>query len=152
MTSEFTLNEQDGVWYAAGPLNENARFGPLLGAKPPAKLNLEAVTTTNSLGIKIFVQFMQAMGAAVIEFHACSITMLELFNSFPAALGDPPQPSRVKSFHLPFTCAAGGHSFVVCFAAESLDHAGDPRPCRRCRRPASLDGTLEDYLMFLEHS
>jgi len=155
MTTHFDINLHGGFWHVEGALNENARLGELFGAEPPVRLNLARVKTTNSLGIKIFVRFMEGMGKTELEFHECSYVMLELFNSFPAALGQPTQPKRVKSFYLPFACAAGGHQFAVLYTTAQIEKDGEaavgPRPCQKCKKEATLEGRLDDYMTFLSH-
>ena len=65
------------------------------------------------------------MAATELEFHECSYVMLELFNSFPAALGQPSQPNRVKSFYLPFACSGAGHQFGILFTTAQVAKEGE---------------------------
>jgi hypothetical protein len=152
---DLEIEERDGVYYLTGGIDENARFGPLMGGSRggPLKLNLKGVTAANSMGVKIFMNFILDLGRVEIEFHECSVVASELFNTFPAALGDPPMPTRVKSFHAPFECKKCGHEWEGLLTVR--DHAkkivdGTSSRCPKCGVVAAPLERTEDLLMFLD--
>lgn len=153
MAQEFKIAERAGLFHLTGPLNERAHFGQLVARKPPLRLELSGIGSANSLGVKQFVLFIQSLKDLELEFHGCSEVMVELFNSFPGALGNPPLPQRVRSFHAPFECEGCGAMFKS--HVQTKDVAADPpafrAPCPKCGNPAEVPGGMDEYTRFLGH-
>lgn len=135
-----------------GCINESADFLPLLNYhKPKLRLNLAQVVRINSVGTRAWIQMIKKLQGKKIEYHECSVAMINSANMFVGFL--PRQ--QVISFYVPFICNACELEFTTLFQVKDLGslHVAqtlvDLQQCAACARPAALNDETRVYFNFL---
>ncbi len=121
---------------------------------PSAKkivLQLEKIRNFNSCGIREWIYFVRRLNICPkIEFHNCSVTMIDQINMIPDSLGG----GQIISFLAPYYCENHGESsqLVVMKEAEiELRNKVAPEfACGKCGSPLQFDALEESYFLFMD--
>lgn len=146
------ITVSDGVSHLSGQLDEHMDMKPLLAGAGPIVLNFAKIMTVNSIGIRKFIEFLSKAKGRPLEFHECPAAVVDMINSIPGTLGDPPDPAIVKSLYITYRCSRCDKEEEVLYAVKRV--TGDlpvlpPRACPKCKvQTAPLLGA-EDYFTYM---
>jgi hypothetical protein len=149
------MSHGDGKWRLEGALNEHVGYQAILKTPSPWIVDLGAVQSINSLGVRAFVEFISLAQKqrGRVELHNCTMPVLDMLNSIPASLGTPADPSMVRSVLLPFSCGGCGRQEQVKFEMPKLRPGEFPKlppaVCAKCSSKTHPVLPEEDFFVFL---
>lgn len=149
------IEPKNGTLHLSGALDESSNLSKLVSSTGLLRLNLKDVQSVNSLGLRIFIEAMRALGTRDVEFHECSPAFVEAVNTVPLIVGGQKRVSRIKSVVVPFTCYDGHKSALVTMIKDvSIDGRTINLPkvaCPMCKQAVEIEGGMEpeDYFFFL---
>lgn len=142
-----------GVFHIEGRLDELVDFGEIAkAAARPIKLNFAKVASANSWGVRSFVNFVADNAGYGMEFHECSAAIMDVINSIPASLGNPPQPGIVKSLIASYHCdhCMKDEDVILRFAKPPAELPEMPeRLCKRCQNKMRSEQEAEDLFTYI---
>jgi hypothetical protein len=112
-------------------------------------LNMEDVSSLNSIGIKTWMRFLQHIDPqSPLVFERCSIAVVELFSLVHGFVGR----AQVKSFAARYVCESCGELKLEMIERASIPAGTIPNPpaCQTCGATKVLDGLEDEYFLFLE--
>lgn len=145
---------KNGIFHLSGRLDEFAEFGPLNGAPAPLKLHMGRITSINSIGVRKFLAFVMGWAPRRFEFYECTPDFISNINIIPQMLGNPPDPTQVKSFFIPYACESCKRLEKVLVERDSLKRGADgvvsvpTRKCAKCAVDMELDVEPVEYFAF----
>jgi hypothetical protein len=145
---------QNGMYYAPERIDEMTETPDISSARDPLKLNMSRLRSINSYGIRNMIKLVREWGSRTMEYHECPPVFVDRLNVVSSMLGTPPNAARVKSFAVPYYCAANDKTYDIMFNVDDLDLTADePKlpdvKCDECEGPVEPDCSLEEYLLFL---
>ncbi|MBF0240137.1 MAG: hypothetical protein HQM12_20735 [SAR324 cluster bacterium] len=145
MKIEFSEN---GICFVSGKLNEYMNMAPVVhSGKNPLILNLKGVVSTNSIGVKMWIDGLQELREKQIsiEYHECSLPILLQCNMIPSFSKN----IAIQSFFIDYACADCGEEKTQLLTLEQVQQNDYPIPsCPECGEEMEMD--KEDILDFLE--
>jgi anti-anti-sigma regulatory factor len=142
------------VLILAGQIDEHASLVTLAPSlRSPVVVDLEGVTFINSLGVRAWVDLLEALRARGIPvtLARCSEAMVDQMNVIMEVRGH----AKIESFYAPYTCTACGLEerglLQMALHGDALARARPPQlPCPSCRGAMSYDDIPARALLFLE--
>lgn len=134
---------QNGIFFLAGSLNEFSDFTPMLKADEPLKINLRHINRCNSIGIKLFLDFLTKWGERPFEYHEAPSIFVDQINYIPALLGPTAANGSIASLFVPYLCDSCGleDEVLVGIAGNTAvgpDYTPPPRTCPKCGKTMQL--------------
>ncbi len=137
-------------FFLEGIINEAADYLPLLDCKKSRlKMNLANVTRINSVGIRVWLQLNQKLKGKLIEYHECSVAVINTANLIKGFF-----EGQIISFYVPFVCNSCENEFDVLFqtkdnkALQQVRSLTSSQPCTACAKPATLNEDEHLYFDF----
>ncbi len=97
----------------SGVIDEDADFNPhSLAGAPAIQLQLGAVKSINSCGIREWIKWMGTAGAASVQYFECPKIIVDQINMVQGFL---PASGKVMSFYVPFYSDESGEEKSVLF-------------------------------------
>lgn len=144
---------KDGKFFIDGQIDEFFDYKMFDGIQRPLKLDLAHVKNCNSLGVREFLKFVRLEAPIGLEFHRCSLAVMDMINSIPSSLGSPPRPEIVKSLVLSYRCMACSKDETFVMEVTPGKAAGIPElpmvSCSRCRTGMAPLIEAEDVFTYL---
>jgi len=153
-------SQQEKVLVLKGPITEHAVF-PIQEVDGVERLvlDLESVSNINSAGIRLWLQWMNAVRLlnpnVVLSVRACPKSMVDQMNFIRDFV---PKATIVESFFVPFYCETCDHSDrVLLVRGEHFDERAenpekvrfpDKLACPTCQKPMEPD-VMGNYFKFL---
>ncbi len=135
-----------------GAIEENVNFEELIGAfQGTLFIKCRGVTRINSVGVKTWMRYFQALKAQgkVFKFLEISHPIIEQFNMISNfACG-----GETLSVCLPFSCGVCQKEFIALSSTADLKANALKVPDAKCEKPncgAQFDDDPEEYLYFLQ--
>ncbi len=119
------------------------------------KIDFTAVRTINSYGTRRLMGFMREVKPRPIEFHNCPSIFVDTLNIVRDVLGNPRDPSIVKSFAIPLCCLDCQHFFDAMIQTKDVKADQDdmglaPQVCPKCGgTETERDVDADEHLGFL---
>ncbi|NDF14737.1 hypothetical protein EB061_05380 [bacterium] len=152
----ITINKQqtaEGLMVElSGAIEENVHLEQMIGpVKGNLIVNCSAVTRINSVGVKTWMKYFQALKAqgVTFKFIECPFPIIEQLNM----ISNFSCGGEVESILLPYSCLKCQNEFVASCATTDLKASGLQVPEARCERTdcaAQFDDDSEEYFYFLE--
>jgi anti-anti-sigma regulatory factor len=152
ITVNKTQTEAGLVVELEGAIEENVYLEQMIGpVKGSLSVNCKGVTRINSVGVKTWMKYFQALKTQGIPFKflECSYPIIEQLNM----ISNFSCGGTVESILLPYSCMKCQSEFVAVCATEQLRAGGLQPPAARCEKPdcgAQFDDDPEEYFYFLE--
>ncbi len=136
----------------SGEVAEDANFDQLIGPiSGPVTLHCKEISRINSMGVKAWIRYFQAMVAkgAKLHFVECSPSVVEQINlimSFTCG-------GTIESIYIPYACVSCYKGLVGLFRVDDLKRTQLQLPelsCPKCNNKAVFDDIQEEYFRFLE--
>lgn len=155
---KVTHQAKDGISLLSikGEVIETAQFPDDIagiGLQPTIRVDLSGVDRFNSIGVKKWIFFMQAIRQnqpqAKVTLSACSVVVVEQINLYGAAFT---AGGEVVSLFVPFRCEACAHQSPVRMLAEDVKRSGYKvanQACERCGGVAVFDDFPAEYFACL---
>lgn len=140
------------TYHFDGDVDENFSHDKMkILSKPKIILQLEKIRNFNSCGIREWIYFVRRLiECPNVEFHNCSVTMIDQINMIPDSLGN----GRIISFFAPYFCENHGESsqLIVMKDAEiELRNRVAPTfSCGKCGATLEFDALEESYFLFMD--
>jgi hypothetical protein len=113
--------------------------------------DLGDIRRINSLGVRSWIEFVQALGDRELVFRRCPPVMVEQINTVAGFRGR----ARIESVLAPYACerCQEGHQVLLEVGKDLAPPQDDApaRACPRCATPMSLDDLPERYFQFLRY-
>lgn len=135
----------------AGSIEEGVDFDMLIGPTPKeVRVNTKSVPRINSVGIKSWIKYFQALQAKKIKFTFvdCSVAIVEqinLISNFTCG-------GTVESLYVPYLCQKCGAESAASYSVQSIKALNFEIPeaeCPKCGGKAILDDVPDEYFSFL---
>ncbi len=137
----------DGRIELSGPINESFAKAKIPLGEGVLRLGLKGVTHINSVGVALFVKFVDSWAGRRVEYHECPEILIDAMQMLPALLGPEENTARIVSFHWPVTCKKGCAEPQALVQVSDLSfHAAGvdlKAVCPACRGPLGLGGTTD---------
>lgn len=136
----------DGRLELSGPINESFAAGKIPLGEGTLRLGFKGVTAINSVGVALFVKFVDSWGARPVEFHECPEILIDALQMLPAMLGPEDNTARIRSFRWPATCAKSCKVQPLILASDLVFQDGDVATrtlCPVCRGALTLGGNRD---------
>lgn len=151
--SGFKIEQVDGAHVLDGAFDTNCDFAPLLKKPPPLILDLRGIQAVNSVGIRRWLEFLQAWGKKDLELVGCTPPFVSMLNSVPPAAGWKPRAGCVRSVLVPYSCELCNLYMETEVALSILkqDTGNVELPdviCRSCGAEARLVADTDEYFLF----
>ena len=135
-----------------GDISEHSEpeFAELLGKIEVKKIqfDLEKLELVNSLGTRVWMQFIEKLKHRNIEFsfQKCSVAFVECCNMYPRFANS----NSIESFYISMICGSCGNVDLALSTVEAA-RAGEfqNRPCKDCESPMRTQVDPQEYLQFL---
>lgn len=146
--------EQQGevlVVKLVGSIEESVDFEQLIGpVSKEIQVNCKGVTRINSVGVKAWIKYFQALKArgVNVRFAECSMAIIEQINLISNFLSG----GEVLSLYVPFLCENCKAEFVALFTVEMVKKLNFKMPfakCPKCGGKAVFDDIPDEYFYFL---
>jgi DNA-directed RNA polymerase subunit RPC12/RpoP len=112
-------------------------------------LDLERIRTLNSAGVRLWMQFVEALPRqTAVFFYRVSEPLVDQANLVPHLLGS--SRKSVRSFFAPYVCSDCTTRSQIEIGVEADLTRVRTRKCPRCGKEAELDGLVESYFGFLK--
>lgn len=138
-----------------GTIEEDTDLSSLVGSPTQLKwdIYLKGVQRINSMGVKTWVKFFQAVASKGIQikYLECSTAIVEQMN----LLKNFGCGGTVVSMYLPYRCSKCSKELFTLFRVEDLQKLSfevPPVQCPQCKSPANFDDLPEEYFGFLQRS
>ncbi len=146
----FRVDEKNGTFYIRGMIDEHADFRAVSAAATMLCLNFRDVVGFSSSGIQRFIAFTATWSDRPVEFHECSMIVVDALLTVPSLVGPPARQARIVSLEAPFTCKACDHDAYVMLGIEELSFDGNTitgptKPCPRCGTAMAPTEHIESY-------
>jgi hypothetical protein len=139
-----------------GPLGElTPEFVQSIKAAPnPIIMNLAGLRGINSIGIKRWTQFIQALAAKNIELHECPVEFVDAANFIPAMIQHGQVRMKIISFQVPLICEHCQKEHSMCIPLYECQAQGKygfpPRRCPDCGFKCKATIDPEEFFSFTE--
>jgi hypothetical protein len=148
------FRQEGRIIKVSGYIDEFVDYSPLLACPPPLRLNLRHIVAANSIGIRKWLDFIQAWGQRPLELHECPELFIELANFMPIAVSSNGNMKRIKSVIIPFRCDSCNATHEMTVPTDEVTVDGDDialplRQCPKCARTLASDIDLQDHFLFL---
>lgn len=137
----------------SGVINEDSNMEEVFGAVGPRTIiDLAGIERINSCGIREWVNALKEVDSGFsIEYHRCSIPLVEQFNMISNFAGQ----GVVKSLYAPYLCEECDENLDHLIEADSFpEDAGEFEPpevsCPKCGSSMQFDDDEDEYFMILE--
>jgi class 3 adenylate cyclase len=138
-----------------GPINETFDVSMITPASGPLKLRLAGVTNVNSVGVALFVKFVDSWQGRPVEYHECPEILIDAMQMLPALLGPESNTARIQSFRWPVQCLQSCGRVEMVLKASDLGFTQDAvtvgATCLSCQGAVDLIGN-PDVLLSLHDS
>ena len=127
-------------------------FKPMLAlGSGKTLLNLEGVTSINSLGVRVWLNFMKNFRLNhEITLQKCPVEIVMQINMIPDFLG----MGHVESFFAPYFCEGCNRSYQTLFLTEDIKKDFGLRlarqDCPKCNAPNPCEEDTDEYLYFMK--
>ena len=153
-TLGVTISRQGEFMHLSGTMDEFADFSPLLGERPPLKLALTRIRAINSHGVRKWLQFLSAWGAAPLELHGCPPCFVDMMVMVINAAAADGSTKRVRSVQVPYRCHTCSQEVLATIPiSDSLCKDGSislpDRSCKECGSPLEVTVEPAEYFSFL---
>ena len=116
---------------------------------PKVCLNLEHIELINSLGARIWLNFVRAVKPLTqdLTYQNCSVAFIECCNIYSKFA----KPEAIVSLYVPAECTkCGRNANILCQSKQLLsDNAITPSTCSTCHSLMEPQVALEEYLQCL---
>ncbi len=140
----------DGTFEFTGPINETFDASSLSKTANPLRLNLAGVTTINSVGVALFVKFVDSWQGRRVEYHHCPEILIDAMQMLPALLGPEENTARIVSYRWPAVCTKGCGKVEAVLSAADTEFSDDAvslkTPCPKCRGSLQIAGNADVLL------
>ncbi len=137
----------DGRLELTGPINETFAAPKIPGGQEPLMLGFGGVTAINSVGVALFVKFVDSWGSRPVEFHECPEILIDALQMLPAMLGPEDNTARIVSFRWPTSCVKGCAKSQPLVLAADLEFAESEVTtktlCPTCKGALTLKGNFD---------
>lgn len=146
----YELERRDGITWISlvGDITEASDLSPLIGLRGPVIINLSKVSRINSLGVRLWLDFVQDCEKAGNDliFEACSPVMVSQMSVISNFMG---ARSRVKSVLVPYLCPSCKHEQLEVLAVANGARVRGEIPCGKCGAAMELDELPDTYRTLL---
>ena len=140
-----------GMFQIVGQIDEHLNYRAVLEGPSTIRLGLAEVKNVTSIGVRSFLQFIDEAANRELEYHECSPAFMDMINTFPAMLGNPPDPTLVKSAIIVYHCVPCSRDEEIFFPVP-IEIEGVPalprRICARCGETQTPTTGAEDFFTF----
>ena len=144
---QLSWSRADGAIVLSGDIDEKCAFDALLDdVKDGTVLDLSRVERINSVGVRLWLGFIQAIEAkgCALTMRGCSVAVVQQLNIIARFAG----AARITSIHAPFLCPQCDTS-----ATKVVTLGGDIEPqlhhaCPNCKTPMEFDDIPQAYFAF----
>lgn len=137
----------DGRVEFSGPINEGFSVDGIPLGEGKLALGFKGVTSINSVGVAMFVKFVDSWGGRVVEYHECPEVVVDALQMLPALLGPEDNTARIVSFQWPVACGKKcGKTHRLLQSANLRFAAGGvttTETCPTCQAPLTLTGGVD---------
>ena len=149
-----SIEEQGGMFYVIGQINEHTSFDSLIEKPGPLKLNFSKLISMNSLGIRVFINFLGEYSGGPIEYHECPKDFVDSVNMIMQLTSANPAGISVKSVVIPLDCRACGRGDEILVDIDVYTTKGAKivtgHSCSNCGSRLTPGVEIEDHFLFLE--